>query len=258
MSKEVKAVKAVTRKEVGKGSSRAVRREGQIPAVIYGGKEAPVTISLEARTFGPMTQTPGFFNHLLDIEADGKKIRTLPRDVQFDPLSDQPVHVDFLRVSANTRIRVYVPVAFINQDKSPGLKRGGALNVVQHQLLLICAPEQIPENIKVSVEGLEIGDAIHIETIKFPADVKPVIGVRADTTIASIAAPTTVTEEAPVAAAAAVEGEAAAVGADGAPLAPGAAPAAGAAPGAAPAAGAKPGAAPAAAAAPAKGGDKKK
>src|SRR5262249_31146124 len=133
MSKDVQAIKASARKEVGKGSSRAVRREGNIPAVIYGGKEAPVTISLEARTFAPVARQAGFFNHLVDIEADGKKIRVLPRDVQFDPVSDQPVHVDFLRVSANTRIRVHVPVVFINQDKSPGLKRGGALNIVQHQ-----------------------------------------------------------------------------------------------------------------------------
>jgi large subunit ribosomal protein L25 len=245
MATQVQSIKASARKDVGKGSSRAVRRDGNIPAVIYGGKEAPVTISLEARTFTPVTQKAGFFNHLVDLEVEGKKIRVLPRDIQFEPVTDQPVHVDFLRVSANTRIRVNVPVVFIDQDKSPGLKRGGALNIVQHQLLLICAPEKIPESIKISVEGLEIGDAIHMESIKLPEDVKPVGGGR-DTTIASIAAPTTVQEETPTPTTV-VEGEVPAEGA-----------AAAAAPGAAPAAGAAAPAAGAAAAAPAKGGEKKK
>ncbi|MBI3419705.1 MAG: 50S ribosomal protein L25/general stress protein Ctc [Proteobacteria bacterium] len=250
-------MKAGLRKEVGTGGARAVRRQGNVPAVIYGGKEASITISLEARAFAPVARAAGFFNHLVDIDADGKKIRVLPRDVQFDPVSDQPVHADFLRVSANTRIRVYVPVVFFDQDKSPGLKRGGALNIVQHQLLLVCAPEKIPENIRISVDGLDIGDAIHMESIKLPPDVKPVIGARADTTIASIAAPTTVQEEEPVAAAVLAEGEAVAVEGAAAAAAPGAAPAAGAAPGAAPAAAAA--AKPGAPAAPvAKGGDKKK
>ncbi len=225
MSGSVQSIKAGLRRDVGKGSSRAVRRDGHIPAVIYGGKEAPVAISLEARAFAPLARDPGFFSRLVEIDAEGRKIRAIPRDVQTDPVSDQPVHVDFLRVSANTRMRVAVPVRFTDQDKSPGLKRGGTLNIVQHQLLLICAPEKIPDAIPVSVDGLMIGDTIHLEDIKLPADVKPVLGGRADTTIASIAAPTTVKEEvaAPVAAA-----EGAAAPAEGA-----ATPAAGAAPAAA-------------------------
>jgi large subunit ribosomal protein L25 len=223
-------IQATIRERSGKGAARETRREGRIPAVIYGGKEKPVMISLEARTFLPVSQKSGFFTHLVEIEAGGKAIRVLPRDVQFDPVSDFPVHVDFLRVSANSRVRVFIPVVFVAQDKSPGLKRGGAINVAQHQLLLSCSPERIPEKIEVSVEGLNIGDTIHIEDITLPEDTKSLLSSHSDTTIASIAAPTTVKEEvAPTAAAAPADGAAA-------PAAGAAAPAAGAA--AAPAAGA--------------------
>lgn len=219
----VQTVKADMRERAGKGTARETRRQGHIPAVIYGGKEKPVMISLEARAFVPMTQKAGFFNHIMEIEAGGQKIRTLPRDVQFDPVTDQPVHVDFLRITAGARVRVYIPVVFVDQDKSPGLKRGGALNIVQHEVLLNCAPEHIPENIQISLDGLSIGDTIHIEDIKMPEGAKPVVSGRTDSTIASIAAPTTVKEEVAPAAGAAAEGAAAA------PAAAGAAPAAGAA-----------------------------
>ncbi len=248
---QVQKVKAELRERAGKGNARAVRSEGRIPGVVYGGKEAPVMISLEERTFIPFTQKAGFFTHLMDIEANGKTIRVIPRDVQFDPVSDRVLHVDLLRVTSGTLVRVFVPVVFINQDKSPGLKRGGALNVVQHQIQLSCPPEKIPEKITVDLEGKNIGDTIHLEDIKLPEGVTPILGGK-DTTIASVAAPTVVKEEETVTAAAATDATAAAAPAAGAAAAPAAAGAKAGAPAAA-AAGAKPGAAPAAAAkAPAK------
>lgn len=242
MTTQVQKVAASLRERAGKGNARATRNEGRVPAVIYGGKEKPIMISLEEKGLTALLKKPGFYTHLIDVEAGGKTVRVLPRDVQFHPVTDRAEHVDFLRVSANTRVRVHVPVVFINQDKSPGLKRGGVLNIVQHELQVLCAPESIPEKITVDVDGLNIGDTIHIEKLKLPADVTPVISGKADTTVASIAAPTTVKEEVvtPAADAAAAT-----------PAAGAAAPAAGAA--AAPAAGAAKGAAPAAAAkAPAK------
>lgn len=240
---QVQKVKAELRERAGKGNARAVRSEGRIPGVVYGGKEAPVMVSLEERTFVPISQKAGFFTHLMDIEANGKTMRVIPRDVQFDPVTDRVLHVDLLRVTSGTLVRVFVPVVFINQDKSPGLKRGGALNIVQHQIQLSCSPEKIPEKITVDLDGKNIGDTIHLEDIKLPADVTPILGNK-DTTIASVAAPTVVKEETTTTAVAA---DAAA------PAAGAAAPAAGAKPGAAPAAAAGAKAAPAAAAkAPAK------
>ncbi|MDX1921731.1 MAG: 50S ribosomal protein L25/general stress protein Ctc [Alphaproteobacteria bacterium] len=244
MSTQVQKVKAEVRERAGKGNARAVRAEGRVPAVVYGGKEAPVMISLEEKVIVQLSQKSGFFTHLMDIDANGKAIRVIPRDVQYDPVTDRVVHVDFLRVTAGTLVRVFVPVVFINQDKSPGLKRGGALNVVQHQIQLSCSPEKIPEKITVDLEGKNIGDTIHLEDIKLPADVTPILGAK-DTTIASVAAPTVVKEEETTTAAATTDAAAAP-----------AAGAAGAAPAAA-AAGAKPGAAPAAAPAAAKAPAKK-
>ncbi len=246
MSTQVQKVKAEVRERAGKGNARAVRSEGRVPAVVYGGKEAPVMVSLEEKIIVQLSQKPGFFTHLMDIEAGSKAIRVIPRDVQYDPVTDRVLHVDLLRVTAGTLVRVFVPVVFINQDKSPGLKRGGALNIVQHQIQLSCSPEKIPEKITVDLDGKNIGDTIHLEDIKLPADVTPILGSK-DTTIASVAAPTVVKEEETTTAVAATDAAAA-------PAAGAAAPAAaGAKPGAAPAAGAKPGAAPAAAAkAPAK------
>lgn len=242
---QVQKVKAEVRERAGKGNARAVRAEGRVPAVVYGGKEAPVMVSLEEKVIVQLSQKPGFFTHLMDIEAGSKAIRVIPRDVQYDPVTDRVLHVDLLRVTAGTLVRVFVPVVFINQDKSPGLKRGGALNVVQHQIQLSCPPEKIPENITVDLEGKNIGDTIHLEDIKLPTDVTPILGSK-DTTIASVAAPTVVKEEETTTTAAAATDAAAA------PAAGAAAPAAGAK-AAAPAAAAKPGAAPAAAAkAPAK------
>jgi large subunit ribosomal protein L25 len=177
---------------------------------------------------------------LFDLEIDGKKHRVLPRDVQYDPISDRPLHVDFLRVSANTRVRVAVPVAFLNADKSPGIKRGGTLNVVHHEIEVICAPDKIPARFEVSLEGLQINDAVHLSALTLPKDVKLTTHEK-DFTIATIAVPSAIRSENEAAAAAAAAPAADAAAA--VPAAGAAAPAAGAA---APAAGGK--AAPAAAA----------
>lgn len=241
---------ATIRPESGKSGARATRRTGQTPAVIYGDKQPPVLIAVDANRLFHESQKPGFFTRMYDIEIDGKIHKVLPRDVQLHPLSDMPEHADFLRVSGNTRVRVAVPVVFINQDKSPGLKRGGTLNVVQHKLDLWCQASAIPSKVEIDVAGKMIGDTIHISSIKLPEGTKST-SIQ-DLTIASVAAPTAVRDEA----LAAVEAAKAATAAAAAPAegAAAAAPAAGAAApaaaaGKAPAAGA---AAPAAAKAPAK------
>jgi large subunit ribosomal protein L25 len=207
---ETLALTAERRDRAGKGAARATRRDGRIPAVIYGDGQEPLLISLEPRGF---------------VKAH----RTLPRDVQLHPVSDQPLHADFMRVSGKTRITVAVPVHFLNQEKAPGLKRGGILNVVRHDLELICTADNIPEFITVDLEGYDIGDSIHISAVTLPEGTRSAIMQR-DFTIASIAAPSAVRDEAREAAAAAAAAAATPEAAPGA-VVPGAAPAAaGAAP----------------------------
>lgn len=176
------------RERAGKGTARQTRRDGRIPAVIYGGKQAPVTISLEKFEFTRVLHQPGFFTHLYDVTVDGVAHRVLPRDVQFHPVTDFPLHVDFLRVTSDTRIVVHVPVEFVNQEKSPGLKRGATLNVVHHSLDLECPADNIPEHITVSCEGLDVGASIHISAITLPEGIVS-ISHEQDLTIATIIAP---------------------------------------------------------------------
>lgn len=176
------------RERAGKGTARQTRRDGRIPAVIYGGKQAPVTISLEKFEFTRVLHQPGFFTHLYDVTVDGVAHRVLPRDVQFHPVTDFPLHVDFLRVTSDTRIVVHVPVEFVNQEKSPGLKRGAVLNVVHHSLDLECPADNIPEHITVSCEGFDVGASIHISAITLPEGIVSVSHEQ-DLTIATIIAP---------------------------------------------------------------------
>lgn len=240
-----------------KGTARQIRRQGQTPGVIYGDKQPPVMIAIESNLLARYVDNPGFFTHLFDVEINGKKHRVLPRDAQFNPVSDRAEHVDFLRVSPKTRVRVHVPVAFIHADKSPGIKRGGTLNIVHHEIEVTCSPEAIPEKFEVSLEGLNINDAVHLSKLKLPEGVKLTTHEK-DYTIATVAVPSAIRSEAKEAAEkAAAAAAAAAAPAEGAAApADGAAPAAGAA---APAAGAKGAAAPAAgAAAPAAAKDAKK
>lgn len=192
---EIIALAAERRDRAGKGAARATRRAGRIPAVIYGDGKEPVLISLEPRSFSKVLHREGFFAKLLDITVDGETHRTLPRDVQLHPVTDAPLHVDFMRVSGKTKITVGVPVRFVNHEKAPGLKRGGILNVVRHDLELICTADNIPDNITVDLEGYDIGDTIHFSSVTLPEGTRPVISDR-DFTIASIAAPSAVREEA--------------------------------------------------------------
>ncbi len=185
-----------------KGTARAIRRQGRVPGVIYGDKQSPVTIDLDATQLVRILEKPGFFTHLFDLDIGGKKHRVLPRDVQFHPVSDRPIHVDFLRVSASTRVRVDVPVVFTNAEKSPGIKRGGTLNVVHHEIEVQCAPDRIPEKFEISLEGLMINDAVHLSALKIPEGVTLTTHEK-DFTIATIAVPSAIRSEAKEAAQAA-------------------------------------------------------
>lgn len=179
---------AVTRDRAGKGASRVLRREGRVPAVIYGNKETPLSIHVEEKELARQLNTGHFFTSIIEIEVNGETLRTLPKDVAFHPVSARPLHVDFLRLSANSKVHVHVPVVFINEAASPGLKRGGVLNIVRHDLELICEPDLIPDDIKIDVTGLEVGAAIHISHIKLPEGTASAITDR-DFTIATIVAP---------------------------------------------------------------------
>ena len=179
---------AQPRDRAGKGVARATRREGRVPAVIYGGKEPPVLVALELKDLARRAHSAAFFNHLIELDVGGKKHRVLPRDVQFHPLNERPIHVDFLRVAADATIEVAVPVEFINQEASPGLKRGGVLNIVRHEIDLVCPVEAIPDHITIDLTGFDVGDSVHISHVKLPANVTPSITDR-DFTIASVAAP---------------------------------------------------------------------
>jgi large subunit ribosomal protein L25 len=178
---------AEVRERAGKGASRAVRLTGRVPAVIYGNKLAPVTIHVEEKLLVRQLHTGHFMNSVVEIELDGATQRTLPRDVQFHPVTDRPIHVDFLRLGANAVIDVMVPVHFIDEDKSVGMKKGGVLNIVRHEVELTCPADQIPEQIDISLAGRDVGDSIHISSVTLPAGVKPVI--ERDFTIATLVAP---------------------------------------------------------------------
>jgi large subunit ribosomal protein L25 len=185
---------AETRERAGKGASRALRREGRVPAVIYGGKEEPLTVHIEEKELVRQLGTGFFFNSVVDIEVGGKKMRTLPKDVAFHPVSDRPLHADFLRVAKNAKVQVNVPVVFANEADAPGIKRGGVLNVVRHELELICEADKIPDQIEIDLTGLEVGDAIHISRVNLPAGAVPTITDR-DFTIATVVAPSALKSE---------------------------------------------------------------
>ena len=191
---ETLTLPAETRR-AGKGASRALRREGRVPAVVYGGKDEVLAVHVEEKELRRQLGTGHFFNSVVDVEIDGKKVRTLPKDVAFHPVSDRPLHVDFLRLAADAKVHVNVPVHFVNQEASPGLKRGGVLNVVRHELDLVCDPTLIPEDINIDVTGLEVGDSIHISHVNLPAGSASAITDR-DFTIATIVAPSALKSEA--------------------------------------------------------------
>ncbi len=243
MASEIIALKATARPRAGKGAARQARREGNIPAVIYGDNQTPETIAIDYNTLWKQILKGHFTATVFDIDVEGKKkIRVIPRDVQVDPVKDFPIHVDFLRVGKDGIIRVAVPVKFINETLSPGLKRGGILNIVRHEVEVFCPFDRIPDQFEVNLEGLDIGRSVHISSVAMPEGVRPVISSR-DFTVATIAgvrkeeeAATETAAAAPAAApAAGAKAAAPAAGAKGAAAAPAAA-AGGKAPAAAPAA----------------------
>ena len=191
---DVSTLSARARDRVGKGSARAARREGLVPAVIYGDKQDPLSIVVTRRELDKLIHTGSFFSQLLDIEVDKQKHRVLPRDLQQHPVSDFAWHVDFLRVSASSELDVEIPVEFTNDEASPGLTRGGVLNVVRYTIEVTCRADSIPEKLVVDLTGLDIGDSVHISAVSLPDGVTPTIDDR-DFTIATIAAPTVVSDE---------------------------------------------------------------
>ena len=179
---------AETRDRAGKGASRELRRQNRVPAVIYGNKQEPELIHVEEKALIKLLMTGHFSNSVVEIELGGKKQITIPKDVAFHPVSDRPTHVDFLRIVKGAKVDIEVPVVFINEDASPGLKRGGVLNIVRHELELICENDKIPDDVQIDVAGFDIGDSIHISHVKLPKGSESKITDR-DFTIATIVAP---------------------------------------------------------------------
>ncbi len=183
---ELIELKATAREGTGKLANRALRAQKMVPGVVYGGEGQPANVALEYRHVWQHYQTGHFLSTVYILDVDGKKERVIPRDVQVDPVRDFPIHVDFMRVSRTSRIDVMVPVQFLNEDASPGLKRGGVLNIVRHEVEFSCPADAIPERITVDLTGLEIGDSIHISAIELPKGIRPTIADR-DFTVATIA-----------------------------------------------------------------------
>ena len=190
----VTAFAAQPRDRAGKGAARATRREGRVPGVIYGNNQDPVLISLDPIELMKQINVTGFFARVYEVEVVGEKHRVLARDLQLDPVSEQPIHIDLMRFSATTRVNVEIQVNFENEDKCPGLRMGGVLNVVRFMIELRCRPDNIPETLTADLSGLEIGDSLHISAIELPEDVELTITDR-DFTVATIAAPTVMEEE---------------------------------------------------------------
>jgi large subunit ribosomal protein L25 len=185
---------AETRDRAGKGASRELRRDGRVPAVVYGQKKDPLSIHVEEKLLSKMLSSGHFMNSVVMVEVGGKPTRTLPKAVDFHPVTSRPIHVDFLRISEHTKVSVNVPVRFDNEEASPGLKRGGVLNVVQHEIELVCDAAHIPDELHIPLDGLEIGDSIHISDVTLPEGSKPAIEDR-DFTVATIVAPSAMKAE---------------------------------------------------------------
>jgi len=185
---------AETRERAGKGASRAMRREGRVPAVVYGNKEEPLAIHVEEKALVKMLNTGHFMNSVVLIDHPGGQARTLPKDVQFHPVTDRPLHVDFLRISEHSKVHVAVPIRFTGEEQSRGLKRGGILNAVRHELELVCDAAEIPDDIEISLAGLDIGDSLHISAVTLPKGVESAITDR-DFTIATIVGAAAQTED---------------------------------------------------------------
>ena len=187
------AFAAEPRERAGKGGARATRRDRRVPGVIYGNKQDPLLISVDPIELMKQISSTSFFAKVYEVDVAGEKYRVLARDLQLDPVSEQPIHIDFMRFSDATRVNVEVQVVFENEDKCPGIRAGGVLNVVRFMVELKCRPDGIPETLTANLEGLEIGDSIHISAVNLPENVELTITDR-DFTIATIAAPTVIQE----------------------------------------------------------------
>jgi large subunit ribosomal protein L25 len=181
---ELIELKATAREGTGKLANRALRALKQVPGVVYGGGQEPKNVAIEYKLLRLHHQTGHFLSTVYVLDVDGNKESVIPREVQVDPVRDFPIHVDFLRVSKSSRIDVDVPVQFVNEDASPGLKRGGVLNIVRHTIEFTCPADAIPEKITVDLTGLNIGDSLHISAVTLPKGIKPTID--RDFTIATI------------------------------------------------------------------------
>lgn len=187
MSK-IKQLAAARRETAGKGAARAVRRDGRVPAVIYGSGQPPVSISLDFTVANRLIYAGHFLTTIFEIDVAGEKIRAIPRDYQLDSVKDQPLHIDFLRLGEGARVRVEVPVHFINHEAAPGIKRGGALNIVAHSIGLNVPAESIPEFLTADLTGMDINDSVHLSQIKLPEGARTT-STEKDFTIATISAP---------------------------------------------------------------------
>lgn len=185
---------AESRDRAGKGASRALRREGRVPCVIYGDKKEPTQVHVEEKLLVKMLSTGHFMNSVVMVDVGGKPTRTLPKAVDFHPVTSRPIHVDFLRISEHAEVKVNVPVSFVNEDASPGIKRGGVLNVVRHDLELVCDAAHIPDQIEIDLAGLDIGDSVHISQVSLPKGVKSAIDDR-DFTVVTVVAPSAMKSE---------------------------------------------------------------
>ena len=235
----IKQLAAVTRSGTGKGAARSVRREGRVPGVIYGGGEKAEPISVDYKELNKLVYAGHFLTSIFELEIGGRKERVLPRDYQLDVVTDKPVHVDFLRLRAGSRIRIGVPVHVVNREASPGVKKGGAVNLVLHSIELLAPADSIPEAITIDLTGLDFHDSVHVSAIKLPEGCRPADS-KTDFTVVTIVPPTIYQDETPAAAAPATSGVPAPAAAAAAPVKGAAAAPAkgGAAPAAAPAKGA--------------------
>jgi large subunit ribosomal protein L25 len=214
-----KQLAAVARDGIGKGAARSVRREGRVPGVIYGGGEAPEPISVDYKDLNKLVYAGHFLTTIFELDLAGRKERVLPRDYQLDVVNDRPLHVDFLRLKAGSRVRIHTPVHVMNQELSPGIKKGGTVNLVLHSVELWAPADAIPESVTIDLAGLDFHDSVHLSTIAMPDGCKPV-NTKTDLTVVTVVPPTVYTEDTPAPVAAVTSG---------APAAGAAAPAAGAA-----------------------------
>ena len=220
----IKQLAAVARSGTGKGAARSVRREGRVPAVIYGGGVKPEPISVDYKDVNKFIYAGHFLTSIFELELDGRKERVLPRDYQLDVVTDWPVHVDFLRLSPGSSVRIGIPVHVANRDASPGLKKGGAVNLVLHTVEVMAPADDIPESITIDLAGMDFHDSVHVSALKLPEGCRPISGT-AELTVVTIVPPTVMIEETPAAGAAAAApaaGTAAAPAAGAAPAAAGA------------------------------------